>query len=62
MDTLTGLTLEQLVEVFEDTEEMHDAEIPTVRGWIMDELEKRNPGALERWLGANEGSPRRFFL
>ena len=25
-------------------------ELSTVRGWIMDELEKRNPEAFEKWL------------
>ena len=37
------VTLETLIESFEATDSMHNPEIPTVRGWMMDEMERRNP-------------------
>ena len=37
-------------------------ELPIVRGWLMDELEKRNPVAFSCWLESNEPSPRKFFV
>ena len=39
-----------LVNDFILTGRINDPYIPTVRGWIMDELEKRNPAAFESWL------------
>lgn len=39
-----------LVNDFILTGRIADPNIPTVRGWIMDELEKRNPAAFESWL------------
>lgn len=43
-------TTAQLVEDFIFTGIMTDPHIPTVRGWIMDELERRNPEAYKHWL------------
>ena len=51
-----------LVEVFEMTEADPTPESLTIRGWIMDELERRDEPALWAWIDSNEGSPRRFFL
>ncbi len=55
-------TTYQLVADFEQSEktQMTD-ELPIVRGWLMDELEKRNPAAFACWLESNEISPRKFF-
>ena len=39
-----------LLRDFMLTEHMRDRHIPTVRGWILDELERRNPEAMEAWL------------
>ena len=55
-------SIEKLIEQFELTETNNDPYIPTVRGWIMDELEARNPDALDEWLESEEDSPRRFFI
>lgn len=55
-------TTERLIEQFEMTETMNKPETYTVRGWYMDELEKRNPTAFEEWVMSEETSPRRFFL
>jgi len=53
---------ETLVEGFEMTNEVYSAEMSDVRGWIMDELERRNPDAFDAWIESCEDSPRRFFL
>lgn len=37
------------------------AELLIVRGWIMDELESRNPNAFWAWIDSNNESPRAFF-
>ena len=47
---LKNRTTEQLVSDFLVTTTNRDPHIPTVRGWIMDELEARNPEAFEAWL------------
>lgn len=48
---LSRLTLEQLIKEFDMTEDMPAGfELSMVRGWIMDELEKRNPTAFDEWL------------
>lgn len=53
----------QLIESFEATDSRKDAEIPTVRGWIMDELERRNPAAFEAWMMGEATIPaRKYFL
>lgn len=54
--------LKDLIELFEMTEIINDPQIPTVRGWIMDELEERNPAAFDAWLEGYFDSPRKFFL
>ncbi len=51
-----------LIKDFELTELVNDENIPTVRGWIMDELEKRNGEAFEKWIDSNEDSPRKFYI
>lgn len=60
-----SMDLEQLVVTFESMSIGNGKKIeeaPTVRGWVIDELEKRNPVAFEEWVLSNEDSPRRFFL
>ena len=52
----------QLIEQFELTETMNDRHIPRVRGWIMDELQKRDPVAFDEWIESWEESPRKFFI
>lgn len=55
-------TTKQLILDFEITEQLPmTPELPTVRGWIMDELEARNPEAYWLWIDSNEESPRSFF-
>ena len=48
---LSRLPLEQLIKEFDMTEGMSASfELSMARGWIMDELEKRNPTAYDKWL------------
>ena len=54
-------TTNDLITQFELTETVNSAEVYIVRGWLMDELEKRNPAAFEKWIDSNEDSPRKFF-
>ena len=51
----------KLIEQFELTELVNDSSVYTVRGWLMDELESRNPSAFDRWIDSTEDSPRAFF-
>ena len=54
-------TTAQLCADFDATETNKDTYIPTVRGWIMDELEKRDPEAFGKWIDSNDASPKAFF-
>ena len=55
--------LDKLIADFEMTESMQTTvELAMTRGWIMDELENRNPAAFEAWIDSYTDSPRKFFL
>ena len=47
---IAGETTEKLIELWELTTNNDNPETPTVRGWLMDEIEKRNPEGFEAWL------------
>lgn len=48
---LSRLSIEQLIKEFDMTEDIPiSLELSMVRGWIMDELEKRNPETFDKWL------------
>jgi len=49
-EKISKLTLNELLTQWELTSVINDENIPTVRGWLMDELEKRNPDAFDKWL------------
>lgn len=59
---VAGLALVQLVEAFELTNNQNGAEVPTVRGVLMDELAARNGAAFDAWLDSVADSPRSFYL
>ena len=72
MDTLLRLNnlfknmdINKLCESFELTNDKNGIEIPKVREWIMDELEKRNPEAFLNWMNAEDVNmmdyPSNFF-
>lgn len=55
--------LDKLITDFELTETMQTTvELAMTRGWIMDELENRNPAAFDAWIDSYANSPRKFFL
>lgn len=59
---LASRTTAQLIDCFELTEMMKPSmEVATTRGWIMDELESRNPKAFDAWMDSEEDSPRKFY-
>ena len=50
-EQITTASLETLVDLWEATEAAPlTPEMPTVRGWLMDELERRNPEGFNAWL------------
>lgn len=61
-EMIAGRTTESIVEMFEMTETQNTEEVPTVRGWLMDELEKRDEEAFDKWIDSEEASPRSFYL
>lgn len=52
-ELIAKLSTENLLSQWELTTNCNDVNIPTVRGWLMDELEKRNPEAFNEWLDKN---------
>ena len=63
-EKLKDLTLDQLLTAWESTESLHTPEIPIVRGWLMDELERRNRRGFIAWLdrdGSQDKDLRRYM-
>jgi len=60
---LKALTTEQLISLFEATEHDDSENIPTVRDWLMSELESRDATAFDKWLNTIPcvESPRAFY-
>ena len=57
------LSTEKLIESWELTDTNNDPNISTVRGWLMDEMESRNPEAFNNWMEADpHATARSFFL
>lgn len=53
-ELISNLTLAELLDEWELTTNNNDPDIYTVRGWLMDELQKRNPEAFDKWLDSEE--------
>lgn len=51
----------ELMDLWDMTETKKGPCIPDVRGFIMDELEKRSPKFFTAWMEANSPSPRSFY-
>lgn len=51
------------MDLWEMTTTNSDHNIPAVRGWLMDEIERRFPEAFEKWLDgdAEDGALRKFI-
>ena len=58
---MAAQTTATLVQSFDMTETMHTPEADMARGWIMDELERRNESAFWTWVDSTENSPCSFF-
>ena len=50
MELLRTRTLEELVADFEATTNNNDKNIYTVRGWLMDAIQERNPEGFDKFL------------
>ena len=61
---IAAQSTEQLLDQWELTEHMEGPNVPTVRGWYMDELEKRFPEQFDRWLEESneDGDLRRYIF
>lgn len=49
-EILANSTLGDLLDEWELTSSVNSPEIYTVRGWLMDEFESRNPEGFNEWL------------
>lgn len=52
---ITGASTEQLIDLWEMTEDVEGQKGVIVRGWIMDEIERRCPEEFNAWLDGNCG-------
>ena len=61
---LRTMTDEQLLTAWEFTEHLEDPQCPTIRGWLMDEIERRYPVDFNAWLDqdAPEDSQLRKYI
>lgn len=50
LEMLSRMNLERLVDLFEETTNSKEPHIPTVRGWLMDAIEAKNPEGFDAWL------------
>lgn len=54
IEKLKNMSIEQLLDLFELTTDINDVNISTVRGWLMDEIDRRFPEKFVVWLVSNE--------
>lgn len=61
---LRTMTDDQLLTAWESTEHLEDPQCPTIRGWLMDEIERRYPVDFNAWLDqdAPEDSQLRKYI
>lgn len=50
MEILENATLAELLDELELTSGIRTEEVAMVRGWIMDEIERRVPEAFTKWI------------
>lgn len=55
-EMISNLTLPELLDEWEMTSNINTMEIYTIRGWLMDELQKRNPNGFNAWLDTDDCS------
>lgn len=65
-EVLKNSSTEKLLDLWELTDRMKPTqEVTTVRGWLMDEIERRNPEGFDTWLeqdAPEDSELRRFIL
>jgi hypothetical protein len=62
-EIISNQFLGDLLDEWELTSKMNGPEIPMIRGWLMDEFEKRNPEAFNEWLDSDaEDSDLRDYM
>ena len=60
--TLKAMPLKGIIEMFEETNTLPmTPALGTVRGWLMDGLEERDPAAFTSWIESVQSSPRQFY-
>jgi hypothetical protein len=54
----------QLLELWHSTESTSEniLDVSMVRGWILDELDSRDPDAFDEWMDSDDCNPAQFFL
>ena len=63
-NNILRLSTAQLLDLWDETEvAAYTPELPVVRGWLMDELQRRDPEAYDAWTEDEDfnASPRSFF-
>lgn len=59
---LEGRSMSQLLNDWDTLDAMPiSEEVAIGRGWIMDELERRDANAFDAWIDAYDASPRQYF-
>ena len=54
-DHIKNASTKKLLELWDLTENMkHSQELAIVRGWLMDELEARDPEGFDRWIDSED--------
>ena len=59
-ETLKNSSLAKLIDLWELTTALKGPQVPTVRGWLMDEIERRNPDGLRSIHSSIAGAPLRL--
>lgn len=63
---VTSMTTSDICKALEQLEGNYADYAPTVRGWLMDELEERHPEQFEAWLDCDDselmGKVSQFFV
>jgi hypothetical protein len=60
--TLSRCTVSQLAKLWEETNNNTTSkDIWTVRGWIMDALQAKNPQAFDKWIDSDSDSPLQYY-
>lgn len=59
---LEGRSMSQLLNDWDILDEMPiNEEVAIARGWLMDELERRDAKAFDAWIDDYDESPRKYF-